>query len=94
MTRRIYRSMQGKPVDMEALKTRNEMTVAVGNKLMNARGDELGPGGKIIKNRGEVVAEYYDTNPNAIPKQAPVTATAKSNSKPTAATKTEGKKKQ
>lgn len=94
MTKKIYRSMQGKPVDMEALRTRNETTVAVSNKLMNARGDELGPGGKIIKKRSEVVAEYYDTNPNAIPKQGPVTATAKSNTKPAAATKTEGKKKQ
>lgn len=77
MTRKIYRSMQGKPVDMEALKMKNETTVAVGNKLMNARGDELGPGGKIIKNRNEVIAEYYDTNPNAIPKQNNVVETPK-----------------
>lgn len=90
MTRKIYRSMQGKPVDMEALKMKNETTVAVGNKLMNARGDELGPGGKIIKNRNEVVAEYYDTNPNAIPKQNNVVETPKI--KPTTTNKPEGKK--
>lgn len=92
MTKRIYRSMQGKPVDMEALKTRNEMTVAVGNKPMNARGDELGPGGKIVKKRNEVVADYYDTNPNAVPKQNPITTTT-SKVKPTTTNKSEGKKK-
>jgi hypothetical protein len=92
MTKKIYRSMQGVPVDMEALRTRNEMTLAVGNKLMNARGDELGPGGKVIKKRNEVVAEYYDTNPNAIPKQNPV-APPVSKIKPSATNKPEGKKK-
>lgn len=92
MTKKIYRSMQGKPVDMEALKLKNETTVAVGNKLMNARGDELGPGGKIIKKRNEVVAEYYDTNPNAVPRQNSV-VTPKPQLKPTTTNKTEGKKK-
>jgi hypothetical protein len=73
--------MQGRPVDMEALKMKNETTIAVGNKPMNARGDELGPGGKIIKSRNEAVAEYYDTNPNAIPKQnTNVTTNTQSNS--------------
>lgn len=92
MTRKIYRSMQGRPVDMEALKMKNETTVAVGNKPMNARGDELGPGGKIIKKRSEVVAEYYDTNPNAIPKNKPV-VTSEPQLKPTTTNKSEGKKK-
>lgn len=69
MTKKIYRSMQGKVVDFEALKARNELTVAVGNADMNARGDKIGPGGKIIKRREEVVAEYYEDNPNARPKQ-------------------------
>lgn len=92
MTKRIYRSMQGKPVDIEALRTRNETTVAVGNKPMNARGDELGPGGKIIRKRVDVVAEYYDTNPNAVPKQNPVTSTVSKSNK-AITHKTEGKKK-
>jgi hypothetical protein len=45
---------------------RNEMTIAVGNARVNARGDELGPGGKIIKKREEVMNEYYSSNPNAV----------------------------
>ena len=48
--RKIYRSMQGKQVDMDLLRKRNELTPAVGNARVNARGDVLGPGGKILEN--------------------------------------------
>ena len=54
--------MQGKPVDMDLLRQRNELTPAVGNAKVNARGDELGPGGKIIKKREEVLRDYYEDN--------------------------------
>lgn len=63
--RQIYRSMQGKEVDMNKLINQNEMTVAVGNVKVNARGDELGPGGKIIRKREEVIAE----SEKSVPKQ-------------------------
>jgi hypothetical protein len=63
--RTIYRSMQGKEVDMSKLALQNENTVAVGNVRVNARGDELGPGGKIIKKREDVLKEYYQDNPTA-----------------------------
>jgi hypothetical protein len=55
--RQVHRSMQGKEVDMNKLVMQNEMTVAVGNVKVNARGDELGPGGKIIKKREDVLRE-------------------------------------
>ena len=55
--RQVYRSMQGKEVDMGKLVMQNEMTMAVGNVKVNARGDELGPGGKIIRKREEIVRE-------------------------------------
>ena len=51
--------MRGKQVDMDLLRKRNELTPAVGNARVNARGDELGPGGQIIKKREDVVAEHY-----------------------------------
>jgi hypothetical protein len=57
--RKVYRSMQGKEVDIEKLRNQNELTPAVGNARVNARGDELGPGGKIIKKREDVLKEYY-----------------------------------
>ena len=63
--RRTYRSMQGKVVDLDLLIKRNELTPAVGNAKVNARGDELGPGGKIIRKREDVVSEYYGNQPVA-----------------------------
>lgn len=60
-----YRTMQGKEIDMEKLAAQNELMPAIGNMKVNARGDELGPGGKIIKKREEIMAEYYDKNPKS-----------------------------
>ena len=60
--RKQYKSMQGKAIDMDLLRQRNELTPAVGNVRVNARGDELGPGGKIIKKREEVLRDYYEDN--------------------------------
>ena len=60
MARKVYRSMQGRVIDMDLLSKANELTPAIGNAKMNARGDELGPGGKIIRKREEMVSEYYD----------------------------------
>lgn len=65
--RKQYRSMQGKVVDLENLITKNELTPAVGNVKVNARGDELGPGGRIVRKREDIVAEYYANNPNTVP---------------------------
>ena len=65
--RKQYKSMQGKTVDMDLLRQKNELTPAVGNAKVNARGDELGPGGKIIKKREEVLADYYRDNPTKVP---------------------------
>lgn len=63
----MHRSMQGKVVDMDKLMGQNELMPAIGNAKVNARGDELGPGGTIIKKREDVMAEYYESNPKAIP---------------------------
>ena len=53
--------MQGKPIDMDLLRQRNELTPVLVMSI-NARGDELGPGGKIIKKREEVLRDYYEDN--------------------------------
>jgi hypothetical protein len=60
--KKIYRSSQGKPVDIELIRLRNEETIAVGNMKVNARGDELGPGGVVVKTRNEVMDDYYASN--------------------------------
>jgi hypothetical protein len=63
---KLYTSLQGKQIDMEKLSLKHETTPAVGNVRMNARGDELGEGGKIVKTREEILAEYYEKNPRAV----------------------------
>ncbi len=63
---RTYTSMQGKPIDMEKLTLRNELTPAIGNMKVNARGDELGPGGQIVRTREQILQDYYKNNPRAV----------------------------
>lgn len=63
---RLYTSVRGKEIDMEKLSLRHEKTPAVGNMRVNARGDELGEGGKIIRTREQVLQDYYSQNPNAL----------------------------
>lgn len=63
---RTTKSMRGKEVDMEKLNLRNETLPAVGNMKVNARGDEIGQGGKIVRTREEVLKDYYKQNPRAI----------------------------
>ena len=63
---RTYTSVRGKEIDMEKLSLRHEKTPAVGNMRVNARGDELGEGGKIIRTREQVLQDYYAQNPNAM----------------------------
>ena len=65
--KKTYQTFQVKKIDMDTLRQRNELTPAVGNARVNARGDELGPGGKIIKNRDEVIRDYYEEHPQAAP---------------------------
>ena len=36
--RKVYKSMQGKQIDMDLLRKKNELTPAVGNASVNARG--------------------------------------------------------
>jgi len=63
---KTIRSMRGKEVDMEKLNLRNETLPAVGNMKVNARGDEIGQGGKIIRTREEVLKDYYKQSPRAM----------------------------
>ena len=61
----LHRSMQGKLVDMAKLAQKNELTPAVSNEKVNARGDKIGPGGKIIQRREEQMASYYQNIPKS-----------------------------
>ena len=62
---RRYRTAQGKAVDLDGLILVNEKTIAVGNMGVNARGDELGPGGTIVNTRNQAMDDYYKLNTNS-----------------------------
>jgi len=63
---KTVRSMRGKEIDMEKLNLRNETIPAVGNMKVNARGDEIGKGCKVIRTREEILKDYYKDNPRAV----------------------------
>jgi hypothetical protein len=67
----LYRSANGKMVDMTKLAQQNELTPAVGNAGVNARGDKLGSGGAIIEHR-EVAASQYHKIPKKTVDPQPV----------------------
>jgi hypothetical protein len=58
--KRMYRTMQGRMVDIEKLRTANESVQAVGNMNVNARGDVLGAGGQVITPKETVIKQYYE----------------------------------
>lgn len=60
--KRVYTTANGKRVSLDAIISQNESTIAVGNMKVNARGDQLGPGGKIEATRDKVMAEHYKIN--------------------------------
>lgn len=72
MAKRTYRTANGKQVDMDTLALKNETVIAVGNMNVNARGDVLGDGGKIIKTREEVMKDHYSVNNSIVPTDAPM----------------------
>ena len=67
----IYKTVRGKEIDLNKLINKNELTLAVGNMKVNARGDKIGPGGKIIKDttNGVIVPDQIATIENTIQEQ-------------------------
>lgn len=57
--KKVYTTANGRVVDMDLLRQKNELTPAVGNARVNARGDELGAGGKIVRKREDILADFY-----------------------------------
>jgi hypothetical protein len=58
----VRRTARGEVVDVDMLRLANEEVIAVGNMRTNARGDELGPGGKVVKTRAQVMKDYHKLN--------------------------------
>ena len=69
--KRMYRTMQGRMVDIEKLRAANESVQAVGNMNVNARGDVLGAGGQVITPKADVIKKYYE-QPKGMVSDTPV----------------------
>jgi hypothetical protein len=62
MNKRVYKTANGRTINIDAIIAQNEESIAIGNMRVNARGDELGPGGKVSKTKEKVMQEYYKLN--------------------------------
>lgn len=56
---KIYKTAQGKRVDMSALAAKNETVRAVGNMKVNARGDTIDGFGRVVTPATQRVNEMY-----------------------------------
>lgn len=77
MTRKVYRTAQGKLVDLGRLQLQNENTRAVGNMGVNARGDKIDSLNRPIEKKSSQVQRQYNRQvtqspaPKASPKRQP-----------------------
>ena len=51
-------SMRGSVIDMERMRLANGDAVALGNASKNARGDQIGPRGVVLKTQEQIEAEW------------------------------------
>jgi hypothetical protein len=79
MTRKTYRTAQGKTVDLGALMLQNENTRAVGNMKVNARGDLIDGWNRPIDRRTQQVQKQYDRQVSNV-KDGPVPSAASTES--------------
>ncbi len=74
MAKKVHRSARGSIINFDELARLNPDIVAIGNAHLNARGDQLGKGGKVIRKVSDIPehqrptpgAAYNEDNPNAV----------------------------
>jgi hypothetical protein len=59
MTKSVYRTAQGKQIDMGKLRLQNENVRAVGNMKVNARGDAVDDHNQVIDAKNKQVSRNY-----------------------------------
>ena len=71
MTKKTYRTAQGRVVDLGAMMVQNETVRAVGNMSVNARGDIIDNQDRVLATRGEQINRNLNrqtnTNSNHVP---------------------------
>jgi len=71
MTNKVYRTAQGKIMDLGALQAQNENVRAVGNMQVNARGDKIDANGQVISSRAQQVNRNLDRTTSAVSEPVP-----------------------
>jgi hypothetical protein len=64
MTSKIYKTAQGKTMDMGRLALQNENVRAVGNMKVNARGDMVDDMNRVVSTKTEQVQKQYNNQIN------------------------------
>lgn len=72
MTKKVYRTAQGKTVDLGALILQNETVRAVGNMKVNARGDVIDGNNRQISSRNQQVQKQYSRQTTNVSDEAVV----------------------
>jgi hypothetical protein len=66
MTRKVYKTAQGKAIDLGSLLLQNEAVRAVGNMNVNARGDLLDSGNKVIDRKNRQIQRQHNRQTVAV----------------------------
>ena len=75
MATKVYKSAMGRVVDMGTLMLENENTRAVGNMNVNARGDVIDSGNRVVETKNRQVAKHYQRQVAAPANHLPTTST-------------------
>lgn len=62
------KTFRGKWIDMDTLTRQNENTIAAGNMGVNAKGDRIGPGGKVIEASSDRARKHYTQTKKTVAK--------------------------
>lgn len=66
MTKQVYKTAQGKTLDMGKLRLQNENVRAVGNMKVNARGDNVDSANQVVRKKNQQVNQNYNSEVGGI----------------------------
>jgi hypothetical protein len=72
MSKKIYKTAMGKPIDLSSLILQNENVRAVGNMSVNARGDLVDSANRVIDKKNSQVQRQYSRQTQSNVKDQPL----------------------
>ena len=67
-----HRSNRGVQLDLGKLMSQQDKQITVGNTKTNARGDQLGRGGRVVKSADSIARDHYNNNPPTVAKKTTI----------------------